>query len=153
MQCCRQSVNQQENIVCWKIRCCRKVGKENSAMNRFLRVLLTFTNVKEETSDGLSEQPSRCRQPDNRKKQILSPDLTTDHRRSRKNQTPNQDWHILGMGFLTPGEVLSLPLSDSLESRSLSSEDSGLHGSTAAGGCITLKTKTMWSATPVQERT
>ena len=54
------------------------------------------------------QQPSRYRQPDSRKKQILSPDLTTDHRQSRKNQTPNQDWHILGLGFRTPGEVISL---------------------------------------------
>ena len=47
--------------------------------------------VKEETSDGLR---------DSRKKLILSPNLTTDHRRSMTNQTPNQDWQILGLGFL-----------------------------------------------------
>ena len=39
-----QSVNQQENIVCWKISCCRKVGKENSATNWFLQVHATSTN-------------------------------------------------------------------------------------------------------------
>ena len=56
--------------------------------------------VKEETSDGLR---------DSRKKLILRPNLTTDHRRSMTNQTPNQDWQILGLGFCTPAEVLSLP--------------------------------------------
>ena len=40
------------------------------------------------------QQPSRHRKRDSRKKQTLSPNLTPDHRRSRKNQTPNQDWHI-----------------------------------------------------------
>ena len=62
---CRQSVNQQENIVCWKISCCRKVGKENSATNWFLQVHATSTNVTH-------------RQQDSRKKQMLSPNLTTD---------------------------------------------------------------------------
>ena len=65
--------------------------------------------VKEETSDGLTattEEIPTTRQPE---ETTLSPNLTTAHRRSRKNQTPNKDWHILGLGFRTPGEVLSLP--------------------------------------------
>ena len=33
--------------------------------------------------------------------------ITTHQQRSRKNQTPNQDRRILGLGFLTPGEALS----------------------------------------------
>ena len=51
------------------------------------------------------QQPTRHRHRDSRKTQILSPNLITDHRRSMKNQTPNQDWLILG----TPAEVISLP--------------------------------------------
>ena len=46
------------------------------------------------------KQLSRHRQRDSRKKQTVSPNSTTDHRRSMKNQTPNQDWQILGLGFL-----------------------------------------------------
>ena len=58
--------------------------------------------VKEETSDGLTsttEQTPTTRQQEETKL-ILSPNLTIDHRRSMTNQTPNQDGHILGLGFL-----------------------------------------------------
>ena len=56
----------------------------------------------------LQQQPNnRHRQRDSRKKQILIPNLTTDHRRSMTNQTPNQDWHILGLGFLHNSRVPS----------------------------------------------
>ena len=44
------------------------------------------------------QKPNRHRQRDNRKKQILNPNLTTDHRRSMTNQNPKQDWHIFGLG-------------------------------------------------------
>ena len=40
------------------------------------------------------QQPNRHRQRDSRKKQIVS---QPNHRRSMKNQTPNQDWQILGL--------------------------------------------------------
>ena len=46
------------------------------------------------------QQLSRHWQRDSRKEQTLSPNLTTNHRRSVKNQTPNQDWHIFGLMFL-----------------------------------------------------
>ena len=65
--------------------------------------------VKEETSDGLTPTTEYIPTTRQQEETILSHNLTTDHRRSRKNQTPNQDWHILGLGFRTPGEVLSLP--------------------------------------------
>ena len=36
-------------------------------------------------------------------------DNDTTGRNSRKNQTPNQDWNILGLVFRTPSKVHSLP--------------------------------------------
>ena len=59
---------------------------------------------------------------------MLSPNLTTYHRRSMKNQTPNQDWWILVLGFLHTSRGPFASPRDSLESRSLSSETSVLHG-------------------------
>ena len=44
--------------------------------------------MKKQVMDSQQQQPSRHRQQDSRKKQMLSPNLTTDHRRSRKNQSP-----------------------------------------------------------------
>ena len=76
------------------------------------------------------QQQNRHRQRDSRKKQMLSPNLTTDHRRSTKNQTPNQYWHILGLGFLHTSRSHIASPRDTLESRSLSSETSVLHGLT-----------------------
>ena len=153
MQCCRQSVNQQENIVCWKIPCCRKVGKENSAMNWFLRVLLTFTNAKEETSDGLSATTEQI--PTTRQQEETNIEPRLNHRPPAEQEEPNSQQRLahFGLGFphIRRGPFASL--SDSLESRSLSSEASRLHVSLAGCDCITLKTKTRWSATPVQERT
>ena len=76
------------------------------------------------------QQLGRHRQRDSRKKQMLSPNLTTYHRRRTKNQTPNQYWHMLGLGFLhTSRRNFHFPI-DSLESRNLSSETSVLHGLT-----------------------
>ena len=71
------------------------------------------------------KQLSRHRQRDSRKKQILSP-----------NETPNQDWQILGLGFLHTNRGPFVSPGDSLESRSQSSEASRLHGTIAGGGCI-----------------
>ena len=59
---------------------------------------------------------------------MLSPNLTTYQRRSTKNQTPNQDWQILGIGFLHTSRGHFASPRDSLESRSLSSETSVLRG-------------------------
>ena len=99
MQSCRQSVNQQENIVCWKIRCCRKVGNETQRRIYSFRFFLPppMTIWRKKQVMYTQQQPSRHRQRDSRKKQILSPNSTTDHRQSRKNQSPNQDGHILGL--------------------------------------------------------
>ena len=76
------------------------------------------------------QQLSRHRQRDSRMKQMLSPNLTTDHQRSMKNQTPNQDWQILGLGFLHTSRRPFASSRDRLESRNLSSEASVLHGLT-----------------------
>ena len=99
------------------------------------------------------KQMSRHRQRDNRKKQILSPNLAADNRRGLKNETPNQDWQILGLGFLHTNRGPFVSPGDSLESRSQSSEASMLHGTRAGGGFIRLKTKIRLYATPVQGRT
>ena len=74
------------------------------------------------------QQRSRHRQRDSRKKKMLSPNLTTNHRRSMNNQTPNQDWQISGLGFLHTCRGPFASPRDSLESRSLSSETSMLYG-------------------------
>ena len=80
------------------------------------------------------KQLSRHRQRDSRKKQILSPNLAADHRRGLKNETPNQDWQILGFLHTNRGHLVSP--GDNLESRSQSSEASRSHGTIAGGGCI-----------------
>ena len=99
--------------------------------------------VKEDTSDRLTATTEQIPTTRQQEETILSPNLTTDHRRSRKNQTPNQDWHILCLGFRTPGKLGPFASRrDSLESRSLSSESSRFHGSIADSGCITLNTST-----------
>ena len=82
------------------------------------------------------KQLSRHRQRDNRQKQILSPNLAADQRRGMKDQTPNQDWQILGLGFPHTNRGPFVSPGDSLESRSQSSEASRLHGTIAGGGCI-----------------
>ena len=98
--------------------------------------------VTEESSDGLTPTNEQT-QATNRKQQILSRN-STDHRRSMTNQTPNQDWQTLVLGFLHTSRG-SFPSQETvtLESRRLSSEASMLHGSIAGGACIALKTKTM----------
>ena len=73
---------------------------------------------------------TKNRQGDSRKKQMLSHNLTTYHRRSTKNQTPNQEWQILGLGFLHTSRGPFASPRDSLESPNLSSEASVLHGLT-----------------------
>ena len=78
----------------------------------------------------------RHRQRDNRRKEIVSPNLAADHRRGMNNETPNQDWQILGLGFLHTNRGPFVSPGDSLESRSKSSEASRLHGVIAGGGCI-----------------
>ena len=68
--------------------------------------------VKEETSDVLTsptEEDTENETAGIKRTLAFTPNLTIDHRRSRKNQYPNQDRHILGLGFRTPGEILSLP--------------------------------------------
>ena len=82
---------------------------------------------------------------------MLSPNLTTDHRRSMTNQTPSHAWQILSLGFPNTSRCPFASPRDSLESRSLSPKTSMLHGLIAGGGCITLKTKTRWSATLVHQ--
>ena len=82
------------------------------------------------------KQLSRHRQRDSRKKQIVSPNLAADHRRGLKNETPNQDWQILGLGFLHTNRGHLVSPGDNLESRSQSSEVSRSHGTIAGGGCI-----------------
>ena len=67
---------------------------------------------------------------------ILSPNLAADHRRGLKNETPNQDRQILGLGFLHTNRGPFVSPGDSLESRSQYSEASRLHGTIAGGGCI-----------------
>ena len=97
--------------------------------------------VKEETSDGLTsttEQTPTTRLQEETKL-ILSPTLTTDYRRSMTNQTPNQDWQILGFLYTSRGPFASQETVWKVEE--LSSEASRLHGSIAGGGCITLKTE------------
>ena len=59
---------------------------------------------------------------------MLNPNLTTYHRRSTKNQTPNQDWQIWRLRFLHTSRGTFASPRDSLESRSQSSETSMLHG-------------------------
>ena len=113
MQSYRQSVNSRKISLLISLllaaRCCQKVEKENSAANWFFHVL--HTNDCEGRNKRWTlwqQQPNRHRERDSRKKQILSLNLTTDHRRRMKTQTPKQDWQIVGLGFCTPAEVLSL---------------------------------------------
>ena len=74
------------------------------------------------------QQLSTHRQRYSRKKHMLSPNLTTYHTRSTKNQTANQDRQILGFGFLHTSRGRFASPRDSLESRSMCSETSVLHG-------------------------
>ena len=136
MQSCRQSVNQQENIFCWNIRCYRNVGNENSATNRFLQVLVTSSNDRKRRNKKWTHSNNRVDTKTRQQEETnIEPQL--NHRPPTEQEKPNSQQRLahFDLGFRTSGEVLSLPQATcSLESRRLSSEGSRLHGLIAGGG-------------------
>ena len=94
--------------------------------------------VKEETGDGLTETTEQTPTKRQQKETNIEPqlNLAADHRRGLKNETSNQDWQILGLGFLHTNRGHFVSPGDGLESRSQSSEASRLHVTIADGGCI-----------------
>ena len=95
-QSCRQSVNQQEILFAGRSAVAGKSEKKTQrridsfCFRFFLPPPMTVKEFEKQVMDS-QQQPSRHRQRDSRKKQILSPNLTTYQLRSRTNQTPNQD--------------------------------------------------------------
>ena len=76
MQSCRQSVNQQENIVCWKFRCCRKVGKEKRRIDSFRFSIHPPMIVKEVTGDRLTETTEQTPTTIQQKETNIEPQLS-----------------------------------------------------------------------------
>ena len=98
--------------------------------------------AKEETSDGLTrttEQISTSRQQEE-----TNVEVELNHIPQTKHAEPNSQPRLtgFGLGLLHTSRGHFTSPRDSLESRSLSSEASMLHGLIAGSGCITLKTKT-----------
>ena len=75
------------------------------------------------TCVAVATPTSRHRQRDSRKKQILSPNLTTDHKPKFQQRVAH-----FGLGFTGARRGPFASSRDSLESRSLSSEGSRLQG-------------------------
>ena len=122
------------------------VGKSKKKTQRRIDSFRFFIprpmTVKEETGDGRTETTEQT--PTTRQQEETHSEPQLNHRPPTEHEEPNSQPRLadFGLGFLHTSRGPFVSPGDNLESRSLSSEASRLHGLIAGGGCITLKTKT-----------
>ena len=83
--------------------------KTQRRIDSFRVLLPPKMTVKDETSDGLTSTTEETPTTRQQEETNIEPQLKYRTPTEQEELNSQQDWHILGLAFRTPGDVLSLP--------------------------------------------